>query len=388
MERCIVDQKEGSRVTSTGADKPAGGGRTASGLADLLRTEIESGEIRAGRFMPSEREVSRARGVSKMTVRRAMKVLEGEGLIAAEPRQGYRVLGRALDPSRGYPVAFVVSPDEPELVHALRSHRLMLAEFQRAASARGWSLLAVGAEEGSYGEVMSQLESGRVCGAFLASWDPPLLERIEKSGVPALMIEAWQGDLRVDSVMQDGFGGGLTAASYLFKRGHRRFGWLGLDVRTGKHLVVERYSGALGGLMREGLGFSRQATAENREDDMERAARELLSGPDRPTAIFALWQTATTGLARAARELGLKVGEDFEMVGWANEEEYDVTLRNLFDAGRAPAAVTWRVGDMAEAALGRLAERRVQPRLRPIQLRIQTVLNPGDSEKWEAQSWG
>ncbi len=356
-------------------------------LADALRAEIEAGDIRAGRFMPSEREVSRARGVSKMTVRRAMKVLEGEGLITAEPRQGYRVLGRVLDPSRGYPVAFIVSPMEPEVVHALRSHRLVLSEFQQAAGRRGWSLLAVGAEDGSYGEVMAQLESGRVCGAFLASWDPPLLERIEKSGVPALMIEAWQGNLRVDSVIQDGFGGGLTAASHLFKRGHKRFGWLGLDVRSGKHLVVERYSGALGGLLREGLTFSREATARNREDEMERAARELLSGPERPTAIFALWQTATTGLARAAQALGLKAGRDFEMVGWANEEEYDVTFRNLFEPGGAPACITWRVGDMAEAALGRLAERRVQPKVRPIQLRIPTALNVGDAEKWEARSW-
>jgi DNA-binding LacI/PurR family transcriptional regulator len=233
---------------------------------------------------------------------------------------------------------------------------------------------------------MAQLESGRVCGAFLASWDPPLLERIEKSGVPALMVEAWQGNLRIDCVIQDGFGGGLTAASHLFKRGHRRFGWLGLDVRTGEHLVVERYAGATAGLAREGLGLVREAAAINSEEHMERAARELLAGPDRPTAIFALWQTATAGLARAARDMGLTLGEDFEMVGWANREEYG-SLRNLFESGRVPAAVIWKVEDMAETALTRLEERRAHPEMRPIQLRIPTELDAGDVASWGDKSW-
>jgi DNA-binding LacI/PurR family transcriptional regulator len=110
---------------------------------------------------------------------------------------------------------------------------------------------------------------------------------------------------------------------------------------------------------------------------MERAARELLAEPERPTGIVALWQTASWGLARAARSLGLQPGRDFEMVGWANEEDYEETFRSLFEPGRLPAAVVWPVAAMAETALARLEERRANPELPTIHLRIPTRLRPG-----------
>jgi DNA-binding LacI/PurR family transcriptional regulator len=361
-------------MTSRRAEGVSGSSRTVEALAAELKSELIAGSIVPGRLMPSERELSRQRGLSKMTVRRALKLLESEGMLLAEPRRGYRVQPRVLDPGRGFPVAFVISPRESELIFALNSQRLIFSEFQRAAAERGWSLLVVGGKQHGYQEVISQLESGRISGAVLASSDPQILKHLTEAGVPVLMVEAWIGGSGADSVVQDGFGGGLQAAEYLLSRGHQRFGWLGLDVRDGNFLVVDRYSGALGGLARAGKSLDRQMTAINCEMEMEKAARELLSGPDRPTAIFALWQSATAGLVRAARELGLKIGQDFDMVGWANQEDYELTYKSLFDNGQMPPAIVWEVARMAETALGRLEERRVNPELPTIQLRIPTTL--------------
>ncbi len=367
-------------MTTARAGRSPGGRHAAASLADILRADIRAGEILPGRYLPSERELSRERGIAKMTVRRALKLLEQEGLVSAEPRQGYRVLEPAPAPGKGVPVAFVVAPHEADRFASLNSHRLMLSEFQRGAARRGWALLAVGSEKFNYDDVMEQLESGRIRGALLGSCDGLMLKRAAKAGVPALTVEFWQEGSGVDSVVQDGFGGGLLAASHLLSRGHQRFGWLGLDVRDGNNLVVDRYSGALGGLARKGMSFSREAAGLNTEDDMERAARELLTGSDRPTAIFALWQSATAGLARAARDMGLTPGRDFDLVGWANEENYEMSFKNLFEPGDLPAAIVWRVSHMAETALGRLEERWTRPDLPAIQLRIPTRLIPGSDE--------
>lgn len=50
-------------------------------LADLLRRYIQQGQYAPGSTLPTERELSRSHKVSVATVRRALAVLRGEGLI-------------------------------------------------------------------------------------------------------------------------------------------------------------------------------------------------------------------------------------------------------------------------------------------------------------------
>ena len=359
------------------ADKKIRAGRKAEALAEKLQNQLKAGEIRVGGFTPSERELSRTWGVSKMTVRRAMKLLEKKSLIEAEPGQGYRVLGRALDPAKGLPIAFVVSPLESHLFSSRRAGQIMLPIFQRCAALRGFAFLVLGIGEGGYREVAEQLESGRTSGVILDSCDQQLIDIVTRAGLPTVVVETWQPGTEVDSVVQDGFGGGLLAAEHLVSRGHKRFGWLGFDVRSRNPLVVDRYAGAVAGLAREGMKFAREAATTGCIEDMRKAAMKLLSGTNRPTAIFALWQSASAGLISTARDLGLKVGKDFDMVGWANEEDYERDVGRLFDAGNVPAAITWKMSSMAETALERLELRRTRPDMPPIQLRIPTRLYKG-----------
>jgi GntR family transcriptional regulator len=66
-------------------------------IADELRGRVESGELGAGRLLPSESELSRAHAVSRVTVRKALELLREEGLIDARQGFGWFV---AADPVR------------------------------------------------------------------------------------------------------------------------------------------------------------------------------------------------------------------------------------------------------------------------------------------------
>ncbi|MGH9193871.1 MAG: GntR family transcriptional regulator [Acidimicrobiales bacterium] len=66
-------------------------------IADELRGRVESGELGAGRLLPSESELSRAYLVSRVTVRKALELLREEGLIDARQGFGWFV---AADPVR------------------------------------------------------------------------------------------------------------------------------------------------------------------------------------------------------------------------------------------------------------------------------------------------
>lgn len=55
-------------------------------IAESLLDRIESGELQPGDRLPSERDLSKMLGVNRMTVRRALRVLESQGLLLR--RQG------------------------------------------------------------------------------------------------------------------------------------------------------------------------------------------------------------------------------------------------------------------------------------------------------------
>ena len=57
-------------------------------LAAILRAQIESGELRPGRALPSLTYLMQNYGLSRNTVRRAIGVLTEEGLVRTRPGWG------------------------------------------------------------------------------------------------------------------------------------------------------------------------------------------------------------------------------------------------------------------------------------------------------------
>nr|WP_026124681.1 winged helix-turn-helix domain-containing protein [Nocardiopsis baichengensis] len=62
-------------------------------IADRLRARIASGELAPGAEVPSEADLGAEFGVARTTVRRALAVLEREGLVAVAPGRGRTVSG-------------------------------------------------------------------------------------------------------------------------------------------------------------------------------------------------------------------------------------------------------------------------------------------------------
>jgi len=332
-------------------------GRNSSGLASSLRIRIASGEFPAGEYLPTVRDLSEEHGVSRETVRRAVKSLEGEGLVAAEARHGYRVLATGNDPERGLPVAFAVSvPPSPGLWSEF--NQMLFAALHCAAAERGWLVLAVSAERGG-GELAAQLSECRASGIVLDTMSPDLLDTVEELGLPAVMIDSWDPAMRLDAVVQDGFQGALLAARYLAKRGHRRIGWLG-PITEGVQ-SQERFGGAVAGLCSAGIELVPELLRDTPRAEVREAARRMLSRPDRPGAVLALWHGAAAALVAAAGELGLRLGRDLEMVGWTPEEQYETVYRAVLGNAPRPATMVWNCAETARVAIARLAERRAAP---------------------------
>jgi DNA-binding LacI/PurR family transcriptional regulator len=350
-------------------------GRPAVGLSALLRRQIAGGELAGGTFLPPVRQLCKAHGVAPNTVLRALKMLQAEGLVAVEPRQGCRVLARANDPARGHPIAYVLSvPDASRDWDLLHSE--LLVALQRSAARRGWPLVAVSAENGAQAAAVEQLLSLGSCGVILDSVNPELLALIRRTGLPAVMVDAWQEQAALDAVLQNNWDGGALAAAHLIAGGHRRIGWLGAV--GGSYHTKARFGGAVAALAGAGLRLPEELIVETLPGGDAEGARRLLSGAERPSAVLALGSRYLSPiLMQAAGALGLRAEDVPEVVGWCPEELYARDFRPPFGAGPVPAAVVWSIEAMAEVAVRRLEDRRANPGLPVIQMAVPARLRPG-----------
>lgn len=78
-------------------------------LADILRGRITSGQLQPGDRLPSESRLEQEYGISRETIRRALRLLRDEGLVVTEQGYGTRVR----------------EPEERELVKVPRGARLV-----------------------------------------------------------------------------------------------------------------------------------------------------------------------------------------------------------------------------------------------------------------------
>lgn len=109
--------------------------------------------------------------------------------------------------------------------------------------------------------------------------------------------------------------GGQAATRHLVGLGHRRIAMASGPDHPFCLARLSGYSSALAeaGLPVEpGLVVKTQLTREHGYA----AARELLSRPDRPTAVFTANDMQALGVYRAARELGLRIPHDLSVVGF------------------------------------------------------------------------
>jgi DNA-binding LacI/PurR family transcriptional regulator len=349
-------------------------GRTAAVIAEAIRKDISAGRFQAGQFLSPLRELAQTHEADGETVRRALKAIERDGLIAAIPRQGYRVLARAFDPDLGCPLALIAGGRRQ--VRPLGSMGGLMAAMGEAAESRGWSLLAAGIGGRNPEEILAGVRAARAFAIALDVEDPELVAAVRRSGIPAVMVNSFDTSAQLDSVVQDGFLGGVLAVQHLLGLGCERLGWFGNDKKN-EHTRA-RFGGAAAAMKEAGLRFEDGLQVAASRQNAQQRARALLRSRSRPDGVVCLWRSRAIAFGRAARELGMRIGRDVHLVGWCPEELHEEVWGPAFGEDQAPAVITWSITAMAEAAVARLLERRGNPSLAPLRVSVPVRLRTPD----------
>ncbi|WP_406529935.1 LacI family DNA-binding transcriptional regulator [Streptomyces sp. I8-5] len=146
--------------------------------------------------------------------------------------------------------------------------------------------------------------------------------------VPVVLVNCFDADGALPSVVPDEVAGGHTATRRLLDAGHRRIGFINLD--TGIPAAVGRRQGYEQALREAGLDIDDSLVVPGHAtaDGGYAAACELLDREgDRPTALFCGNDRMAMGAYDAVKERGLRIPDDIAVIGFDNQELIAAYLR-------------------------------------------------------------
>lgn len=264
------------------------------------------------------KEVAERAGVSRSTASRA---LAGTGYVADAVRQRVRKaaddLGYVVDATarslkqRSSRVIGVIVSDLRNAFYA----DLAYGAGERARRA-GYTMLLIddGGSAADELEAARAFVASRVAGVVVTPVAADAVAFLQRQRVPVVEVDRVFGE--ADAVVVDNRHAARATTEHLLSLGHRRIALVidETDWTTGR----ERRAGFTDAFEAAGVrpDPSLMVTAGWDAEAAEQVAARLLSGPDRPTAIFAANNLLAEGVWRASRAAGFEIPTDLSIVAF------------------------------------------------------------------------
>ena len=296
-------------------------------LADLLRGEISRITAEGGSRLPTEMEISDTYGISRQTVRTALKLLEDDGIIERKQGSGsYIRMQRQGEDSHQIALVTTFIDDYifPSLLH----------EAQSVFEKNGYSTLVYSTENKieKEREILLSLRMKNVSAIMiegsktaLPTPNSDLFMRLKESGIPVLFFHGSYRNLsEFPCVSDDNYGGGYLLTKYLIDKGHTRIAGI---FKSDDMQGPERYHGVVSAMVDAGLKINDSSfcwyDSEDRRaiirgdgaDRIDRFINKRLSGS---TAVVCYNDEIAFSLIKRMIEFGKKVPDDISVVSFDN----------------------------------------------------------------------
>ncbi len=319
--------------------------------------------------MASIHDVAKEAGVSPATVSRSFRtpdllshqtrhrVLEAVSKLDYRPRRATKTRSPGASSKSFHPdgaIGFLFFAMDRDTRVPNEFYTPLLAGAQEEAARLGLHLLVETAPR------LRRLNAGpkilresAVGGILLVGAAPnDVLEGLEYS-LPVVLVDNRDADIRYDSVMSDGFGGGFAATQHLIGLGHKRIAFFH-DEPTAIPFM-DRMHGYVAALFEAGTTPGpNMIVYQDPADEQDTRLREVLALPDRPTAFVVANDVNAFRLMTVCRDMDLRIPHDVSVIGFD-----DIS----FSVHAYPPLTTARV-DIGY--LGRAAVRRLYTRMQEV----------------------
>jgi LacI family transcriptional regulator len=274
----------------------------------------------------TQRELASQLGLSYATVSRVFngdtRVQEctRKRVLSEAERLGFRgsPLARALRLKRSFAIGVVVA-------NSTDSYWLdVMAAMERRAREDGYHVIICHRDQDSASSKELRFLLDRQVDALVVAPNPRHecvagLAEVEETGVPLLLLNSRVPGHGGHYLGTDSFNGSRRLCEYLLSLGHRRIGVIAGP--QGDYTADARVAGYRRALEVNGVRECADLVTRagwGREHG-ESGARELLSRPERPTAIMASNDSVAIGAYLELRRQGVRVPEDISLAGYSGD---------------------------------------------------------------------
>lgn len=275
------------------------------------------------------KDVAVALGVSTMTVSRAINDKANvsantkKRVIETAKKMGYspNLVAKSLVSSKTYTIGVVI----PKISHSFFPE--VVSGIEEASNRENYQIFLTNTSDDFEKEkkVIDALRAKRVDGILVSSSqnkeDFSYYEKIIESGLPLVFFDRCIENIGASCIGVNDFAASQQITEHLIKKGFKQIGYLSgpKKVSIGK----ERFGGYIAAMNKYGLDIDDKWVVEKgyNEDDGYQAMKKLLALSEdvRPNAIVAVNDPVAFGAMDAIRDAGLKVPEDFAIVGFTND---------------------------------------------------------------------
>lgn len=300
----------------------------------ILHDFIESGVCEPGGKLPSLRSMVSKYGASSGTINSAILLLESHGIVRSQRGSGCYVTANPLmaSSSRQNAIGVIVSMLHQGYVLTSR----ILAGVDRGRQEMGFELITSVPSEWSYDVERDEVERLKAVGCKGIVMVPAVRSgsqisddylRSRDLDYPIVLIDPSFHIHKRSQVLFDNFGAGFEMTNYLMKNGHERIAFMAATIPGTPGdcslAISERFRGYTSALKLCGKNIHPGDRWEFEEDLEEFGVRHIAGFirdwrelSDRPTAVIAVEDGHAVTTINIAREMGVAVPDDLEVVGF------------------------------------------------------------------------
>jgi len=276
---------------------------------------------------PTIHDIARELNISASTVSRALQnnprisLKTREKIIALANSVGYRpnTLASNLRNKRSNTIGIVVPLINRYFFSAV------ISGVEEVAFKAGYTVVISQSNDLANKEIsiVHSMLANRVDGLIISIAMQPTnyehLKTFRKKNIPLVLFDRTIAEIDTNKIVVDDFMGGFRVTQHLIEQGFKRIGHMAgpQNLQT----YIDRKNGYVEALLKNGISYDASLVITNslRSEDGIDAVQQLMNLPIPPDAIFCGNDTTALSSMIYLRDRGIRIPEDFGIVGFSNE---------------------------------------------------------------------